>query len=73
MGRPGEYPLDRDDTTIMDALSEVGGFKDFANKKKIRLLRGTKTFLFNYQEVSRGKHMEQNILLQNGDRIFVSE
>lgn len=72
VGRPGEYPLDRD-TTIMDALSLVGDFKEFANKKKIRILRGTKTFYFNYDEVSKGKHMEQNILIENGDRIFVKE
>lgn len=70
--KPGEYPLDRD-TSVMDALSLVGDFKDFANKKKIRILRGTKTFYFNYDEVSKGKHMEQNILLENGDRIFVKE
>jgi len=72
VGKPGEYPLDRD-TSVMDAMSLVGGFRDFANKKKIRILRGTKTFYFNYNEVSKGKHMDQNILLENGDRIFVQE
>lgn len=70
--RGGEFPLDRD-TTVMDALSLVGGFKEFANKKNIRILRGAQTFVFNYVEVSKGKHLEQNILLQNGDRIFVKE
>lgn len=72
VGRPGEYPLDRD-TTVMDAMSLTGGFKDFANKKKIRILRGTQTFYFNYNEVSKGKRLDQNILLQNGDRVFVPE
>lgn len=72
VGRPGEYPLDRD-TSVMDAMSLVGGFRDFSNKKKIRILRGTQTFYFNYNEVSKGKHLDQNILLQNGDRIFVPE
>jgi polysaccharide export outer membrane protein len=71
--RGGEFPLDRDDMTVMDVLSSVGGFKDFAKKKKIRILRGTKTFFFNYMDVSKGKHMEQNIVIQNGDRIFVDE
>lgn len=70
--KPGEFPLDRD-TSVMDALSLVGDFKEFANKKKIRILRGAKTYYFNYIEVSKGKHMEQNILLENGDRIFVQE
>jgi hypothetical protein len=36
-------------------------------------MRGTQTFLFNYKEASRGKNMDQNIYLQNGDRIFVPE
>jgi len=69
--RPGEMALYQD-MTVLDALSNVG-FKDFANPKKIRIMRGTQTFLFNYKDVSRGKHMEQNIYLQNGDRIFVPE
>jgi polysaccharide export outer membrane protein len=69
--RPGEMPLYQN-MTVLDALSNVG-FKDFANPKKIRIMRGTQTFLFNYKDVSRGKHMEENIYLQNGDRIFVPE
>lgn len=77
VGRPGEYPLVQE-TTVMDALSSVGGFKEFANKKKIRIQRmlpsgATQEFKFNYNDVSRGRHMEENILLENGDRIFVSE
>jgi len=70
VGRPGEFPLVQE-TTVMDALSNVGGFRDFANTKKIYVLRGTQKFNFNYKEVSKGKNLEQNILLQNGDRIFV--
>jgi polysaccharide export outer membrane protein len=70
--RAGEFPLVQD-TTIMDAMSLVGGFRDFANPKKIRIQRGAQEFNFNYRDVSKGKKMEQNILLQNGDRIFVPE
>jgi polysaccharide export outer membrane protein len=70
--RAGEFPLDRD-MTVMDALSNVGGFKDFANKKKIYILRGTQRFNFNFNDVSKGKHLEENIPLENGDRIFVQE
>lgn len=69
--KPGEIPL-YENMTVLDALSNVG-FKDFANPKKITVMRGTHIFHFNYKEVSKGKHMEQNIYLQNGDRIFVPE
>jgi polysaccharide export outer membrane protein len=72
VAKPGEFPL-VGKTTVMDALSMVGDFKDFANRKKIRILRGDQTLYFNYNDVSRGKHMEQNIVLQNGDRIFVPD
>lgn len=70
--RQGEFPL-IGDTTVLDALVNCSGFKDFANPKKIYVLRGTAKLPFNYKDVSQGKHMEQNIYLQNGDRIFVPE
>jgi hypothetical protein len=31
----------------------------------------TKTFKFNYRDVSRGRSVEQNILLQPGDTVVV--
>jgi polysaccharide export outer membrane protein len=74
VGKPGEYPLDRDDLTVMEALSSVGGIHEFAKKTKIRIMRGNeKPILFNYKDVSRGRHMEQDIVIQNGDRIYVDE
>ena len=72
--KPGEYPL-LTPTTVLEAISNCGGFRDFANPKKIYVLRanggGTARFNFNYKDVSKGKHQEENILLQNGDKIFV--
>jgi polysaccharide export outer membrane protein len=70
VGHTGEFPLIQE-TTIMDALSNVGGFRDFANLKKIYVMRGTQKFNFNYNDVSKGKHLEQNIVLENKDQIFV--
>ena len=72
VGRGGEFPL-VEETTVMDALANTAGFKDFANKKKIYIMRGTQRFNFNYLDVSKGKHLEENIVLQNGDRIYVPE
>lgn len=72
VGRTGPFPLLRQ-TTILDALAACGGFKDFSNPKKIYLLRGTKKYFFNYKEVIQGKHMEQNIPLEDGDLIVVPE
>src|SRR5579884_862788 len=72
VNRPGEYKLIMP-TTVLEALSEAGGFREFANLKKIRILRGTTTLKFNYKQVSHGKHMDQNIYLQDGDHVFVDE
>ncbi len=70
VGKPGVFPITRP-MKIMEALVAGGGFGPFANKKKIYLLRGTERHYFNYLEVSKGKHLEQNIEVQNGDQIFV--
>ncbi len=70
INKPGAYPLVVP-MTVLEALVNAGGFRDFANTKKITILRGTQTFKFNYKEVSKGKKMDQNIQLQPGDQIFV--
>jgi polysaccharide export outer membrane protein len=70
VNKPGEYKLVTP-TTILEALSEAGGFREFARTGKIRVLRGTSTLKFNYKEVSHGKKMEQNVLLESGDHIIV--
>jgi polysaccharide export outer membrane protein len=60
--------------TMLQALSSAG-FTQFANLKKIYLLRtenGQQTKLpFNYKEVVKGKDPGQNILLRPGDTIVV--
>lgn len=70
--KTGAFPLVVP-TTVLQALSGAGGFKEFANTKKIKILRGTKQFHFNYKQVINGKHPEQNIYLENGDYVIVPE
>lgn len=70
VNRTGAVPLVVP-TTVLEALSGAGGFQQWANRKKIVILRGAKRFKFNYNEVIKGKHLEQNIYLQNGDNIIV--
>jgi polysaccharide biosynthesis/export protein len=69
--KPGAYPLVVP-TTVLEALVNAGGFREFANTKKITILRNGKDRLrFNYKDVTRGKHTEQNVLLQPGDQLIV--
>ena len=70
VNRQGSFPLVTP-TTVLEALSNAGGFHEFANTKKIKILRGDKVFNFNYNEVTRAKHLEQNLYLENGDKIIV--
>ncbi len=68
--RPGVYPLVVP-TTILEAINGSGGFREFANKKKIAILRNGKRIKFNYAEVINGKKLEQNIYLETGDHVVV--
>jgi len=68
--RPGAYPLVID-TTVLEALVNAGGFREFANTKDITILRGGQRLKFNYRDVTKGKKMEQNILVKPGDQIIV--
>jgi polysaccharide export outer membrane protein len=75
VAKPGAYVLTRP-TTVLDAIATAGGFKDFAKKKSIYVLRqapdGTQQRIpFNYNEVIKGKNPEQNIRLQAGDTLVV--
>jgi polysaccharide export outer membrane protein len=70
VNRPGRFPLLLT-THVFDAVNEAGGFKDFANKTDITIIRGSQRLKFNYEDVRKGKKLEQNIELQNGDTIYV--
>jgi len=70
VNKPGTYLLVTP-TTVLEALSNAGGFRDFANTKKIRILRQGNILHFNYKDVSRGKNLEQNIKVESGDHIIV--
>ena len=68
--RPGQYPLVTP-ITVREAISIAGGFKEFANPRRIKIVRADKVFRFNYKEVMSGKKLEQNILLESGDHILI--
>lgn len=69
VGRSGPVPLVTP-TTVLQALS-ASGLGQWAKKGKIIIMRGTQRIKFNYDEVIRGKKLEQNIYLQDGDHIYV--
>lgn len=66
----GAFPL-VGRVTVLEALGKAGGFREFANLKKIVILRNGQRLPFNYREVTKGKKLEQNIVLEPGDYIIV--
>lgn len=60
---------------VLQALASAGGFTQYANSKKIYVLRtenGVQRRLpFNYKQAVRGQNPQQNILLLPGDTIVV--
>jgi polysaccharide export outer membrane protein len=70
VGKAGAFPLVRP-LTVLEAITLAGGIREFGNGKKIIIMRGAERIKFNYNEVIKGKKLEQNILLQPGDHIYV--
>jgi polysaccharide biosynthesis/export protein len=73
--KPGSFPLTRT-TTIMDAIAAAGGFRDFAKKTGVYVLRkgvnGQEDRLkFNYKDFVKGKDSSQNIRLEPNDTVIV--
>lgn len=71
---PGTYPL-MGSLTVMQAIAVAGGLTEYADPKNITILRTengrARTLAFNYNDVSRGKSLEQNIQLKPGDTVVV--
>ena len=74
VARAGSYTL-LPDMTILQALSDAGGFTAFANSKKIYVLRQDngkqQKIPFNYKDVITGKNPSQNVAVKAGDTIIV--
>jgi polysaccharide biosynthesis/export protein len=73
--KPGSYPL-TNSLTILDAIALAGGFRDFAKKKSIYVLRqspggGQSRVPFNYKNVIKGKDADQNVKLEPRDTVVV--
>lgn len=60
---------------VLQALSMAGGTTPFANLNDIKILRRTgntqRSLSFRYDEVSKGRNLEQNFVLQSGDVVIV--
>ncbi len=73
VAKPGPVPL-ISGLTVLQVISSVGGLSQFANSKKIYVLRNEdgvqRKIAFNYKQALKGE-INQNISLQAGDTIVV--
>ena len=74
VNRPGRFELNTN-IDVLQALSLAGGLNSFAKRGQIKVFRKkdgkTKIFDFDYDDVTEGKKLEQNIQLVRGDVVVV--
>jgi polysaccharide export outer membrane protein len=71
VNRQGTFSL-ASPTRVFEALGNAGGFRDYANRSDISILRADGQILhFNWKDYTAGKKREQNVFLENGDTIVV--
>ena len=76
VAKPGVYPL-RSETTILQFIPLAGGLTEWANQRKILLVRKEqgkeKRFTINYKKIISGDDLSQNLVLKPGDTIIVPD
>jgi polysaccharide export outer membrane protein len=75
VARPGVVPLNTE-MNVLQLLAAAGGLVEYADKGNIVIIRkengSEKRFKFNFNDVIRGKNVQQNITLQPGDTVLVN-
>lgn len=76
--RQGKYELPQDeDITISQAILRAGGFAQFANPERVKLVRktpqGNKTIIVNLDSIMRRGNLEYDVYIRNNDVIIVDE
>jgi polysaccharide biosynthesis/export protein len=74
VNKPGRFALNAN-ADVLQALAMAGGLNSFAKRGQIKVFRkqdgNTKIFDFDYDDVTDGKKLDQNIQLVRGDVIVV--
>jgi polysaccharide export outer membrane protein len=74
VNNPGRFAL-AGNINVLQALATAGGLNPFADNNGIRIIRsgdgGPTTLSFRYDDVARGKRLEQNVMLRRGDVVVV--
>jgi polysaccharide export outer membrane protein len=60
-----------EDMTLLTAINAAGGFNDFADQRKVRVLRGSEVRVYDVRQSRRDP--SKDIRLQPGDRVEVPQ
>lgn len=67
---PNRIPF-TEDMTLLTAISAAGGFNDFADQKRVRLLRGSEAKVYDVRQFRKDPGLDPR--LQPGDKIEVPQ
>lgn len=67
---PSRVPF-TEDMTLLAAINAAGGFNDFADQKRVRLLRGSEAKIYDVRQFRRDP--SKDVKLQPGDRVEVPQ
>jgi polysaccharide export outer membrane protein len=74
VGKTGPYPMSAS-MTVVELIALAGGVAEFADKKNILVVRKEAgkdiSYKVNYEEISKGRNLGQNIELRPGDIVIV--
>lgn len=74
VAKPGAFPL-TGEMNVLQLIALAGGVLEYANAKNIAVVRKDdgheRRIRVNYQDVLKGKNIDQNILLKPGDTVIV--
>jgi polysaccharide export outer membrane protein len=74
VNHPGRFVLNTN-INVLQALATAGGLNTFAKRSKIKIFRETsgktRIFPFDYDDVTDGEKLDQNIKLERGDVVVV--
>jgi polysaccharide export outer membrane protein len=67
--RPGNYPISRANMTVLQALTMAGGWNEFADPSKVRLVRGEEVMVLNIPRIQA--RSDTDVYIEPGDVIDV--
>ena len=74
VSKQGTIPLTRD-MNVLELIAEAGGLLEYADRENIVIIRKEngreRRLKFNYDDVIKGRNVQQNVVMQPGDILLV--